>query len=288
MKPLLLLVLAVGLCPRLFGATATFTNSADTTISEDGLARADGISGHMIVGHLDPGRANVMSRGLLRFDLSSIPSDAVLTSVTLRVTVLVDASLGTVFDTHVLNRLLADWTETGASWFATGLGGWEEGGGDFDASPDASLSIGPIGYATFPASPSLVAAGQSWVSNAAGNYGWMLRSLSEGDGRNARRFSTREAGTNQPLLTVQYTTAPPPQPPTRALNNLRVLNGNFAFDFTAAPGTNYTVQYKNVVDSTNWTDLVSYPDPGTQTVFTVEHSLTGSNSFYRIVTPPLP
>lgn len=281
--PCALALLALAIC-RGGAAIATLTPSADTTISEDSLARADGVTGHMIVGHLDPGHANVPARGLLRFDLSSIPAEAIVSSATLRLAV--TASGSAVNDTHELNALLADWTETGASWVNSGLASWEEGGSDFEWISDGSVSVAGIGNVMFTSAPGMIARVQSWITNSGGNRGWLLRSLSETEGRNARRFTTRESA-DPPVLTVTYTITPP-APPPGVMGNLRVADGKFVFEFTALPGTNYLVQFKNAVHSTNWLDLVSHPDPGTQTVFTVEHSLTESNRFYRLVTPPTP
>jgi hypothetical protein len=220
-------------------AIATLTPSADTTISEDNAAKADGVTGHMIVGHLDPFHANVMARGLLRFDLSSIPGNATVSSVALRLAVIASASAGN--DTHVLNALSRDWDEATASWVSTGWESWEEGGGDFDPTADRSVSVGGIGEVIFASTPSLIARVQGWIVNPSENHGWMLRSLSEVGDRNARRFATRDAATDQPLLTVEYTVPPQADFNVTSPGSFFQINGqNPNPTLTLTRGSNYT------------------------------------------------
>ena len=224
------------------GDTVTLTPVADTTISEDSAAKADGSTPHMIVGHLSPdigGHANVPARGLLRFDLTSIPGNAIVSSATLRLAVFASAS--GVNDTHVLNALSRDWDETAASWTTTGWESWEEGGGDFDPTTDGSVSVGGIGPVIFTSTPNLIARVQGWIMNPSGNYGWMLRSLSEVGGRNARRFYTREAASEQPLLTIEYTVPPQTDFNVTSPGSFFDINGQSPNPtLTLTRGSNYT------------------------------------------------
>lgn len=229
MKPISCTLLLLALAgSTALAATATFDPVADTTISEDNLAKGTGATDFMMVGHLDPGHANVPSRGLLKFDLSTIPAGMVATSVTLKVAVIVESTAGPHL--HTLNRVLTAWTEADANWTSAGPGPWSESGGDFNWIEDAALNIDGLGYHTFSSTPALVATVNTWLTNASENLGWLLRSNEEFDGRNARRLTTREALSFRPELTVNYTAAPPPPPPPPPP------------DFTVtSPGFSYTI-----------------------------------------------
>lgn len=280
MKPIVLVAAWLSFAPALFAASATFFPVADTTISQNDEAIADGSTPTMIAGHLP--MPDVPARGLFRFDLSSLPSGVVVTSVTVELTASVVAnSVENIEQTHFLHRLTLGWTETGATWLSTGGDFWENAGGDFDPASDAEKPIAGLGTHIFASTPGLVSTVQQWATNAAANFGWALRSAAEDSGRNGRRFNTREAVSERPKLVVGYFVPPPPV----TLVNPRVEGGNFRFEFTALPGSSYTVQYKPTVDAGAWSVLSSHPAPGSPTVIPVQDALTTTNRFYRVVSP---
>lgn len=280
--PLLLTALCVSSVA--FADTISLNPVADASISENNAANPNAMPGNMIVGHLDPINANVMSRGLLRFDLSGIPVGSTITSAVLAVTVTINASANA--DTHALHRMNAPWVEATVTWISSGFEEWFNGG-DYEPVADSTVVI-PVGVGanTFPSTAGLVNTVQLWVNDTNSNHGWVLRSNSEAGGRNARRFTTREEGATlpQPVLTVGYF----PPPPTTNLTNARVADGKFKFDFTAVGGFSYIAQYKEALQPGDWTDFAWYPDPATSTVITVEHPLTTTNRFYRIVVATWP
>jgi hypothetical protein len=277
MKPIVLLAAWLALAPTLFAASATFFSVADTTISPDDEALADAASATMIVGHLP--NPEVASRALLRFDLSSLPSGVVVTSATVEVTasVVADATA----NTHLLHRLTLGWTEAGASWTDTGGDFWENAGGDFEPASDVAAPIAGVGAYVFTSTPGLISTVQQWATNAASNFGWALRSAAEDSGRNGRRFNTREAASGRPKLVVGYFVPPPPV----TLVNPRIAGANFRFEFTALPGSSYTVESRPRADSGTWTTVSTHPAPLSPTVIPVAHALTTSNRFYRVVSP---
>jgi len=276
MKSLIFLVCAVWFCQAAIADTTSFTSVADTTISGNNGARASGVTAHMIVGHLS--QINTPARGLLRFDLSSLQSGIIVTSVTLRVSVTASASAAT--DTHSVHPLNAAWAETSATWIDSGLAPWEEQGGDFAGTPDASVGIAGIGAYTFSSTASLITTVRMWVTNAASNNGWILRSESEAGGRSGRRVNTREASMDRPTLTVGFR-IPPITPPVPVITSPRQAGNQFVFNFVAAAGHSYTVEFKDNLNVSNWTTHVVFPAPTQQTNFTVLDSLNG-NRFFRV------
>ena len=277
MKSLVLIAVWLALAPSLFAASATFFSVADTTISPDNEALANGASATMIAGHLP--NPEVPSRALFRFDLSGLPSGVVVTSATVELTASVVAD--PTVNTHLLHRLMLGWSEAGASWTGTGGDSWENAGGDFEPASDVAAPIAGVGTYLFTSTPGLISTVQWWATNATSNFGWVLRSAAEDSGRNGRRFNTREAASNRPKLVVGYFVPPPPV----TLTNARVAGANFRFEFTALPGSSYTVESRPRADSGAWTTVRTHPAPPSPTVIPVQHALTPTNRFYRVVSP---
>jgi hypothetical protein len=63
------------------------------------------------------------------------------------------------------------------------------------------VAPGPYAWGSTPA---LVADVQEWIDDPASNFGWIL--ISDEATRSAKSYLSREAGSNGPRLTVQYTT----------------------------------------------------------------------------------
>jgi hypothetical protein len=204
----------------------------DNTLFEDFTGQTAGGAGDGIYsGHT--GTSGVgMHRGLIQFDLSSIPPHSTITSVQLTLT-LVRAKGGT--QTHTLNRMLADWGE-GAT-IAYGGGGaqalpgdatwlhryypgtpWSNpgAGGDFVTTASASRTVtnSLVPY-TWGSTAGLVADVQGWLNNPATNFGWMIRGNEVTLGT-AKKFASREYATPsaRPFVTIVYT-PPPPCPADR-------------------------------------------------------------------------
>lgn len=280
MKPIVLLAAWLALAPALFAATATFFPVADTTIAFGDDAQADGSTPTMIAGHLPFIEAS--SRALVRFNLSSLPSGVVVTSATVELTASVVAGdVQNIAQAHFLHRLTLGWTEAGAGWTETGGSFWENAGGDFDPVADASVPIAGVGTYTFASTAGLVGTVQQWATNAAANFGWALRSEAEDAGKSGRRFNTRETASGRPKLVVGYFVPPPPV----ILKNARSGGASFTFEFTALPGSSYTVQFKPTVDAAVWTTLSTHPAPASPTVIPIQDALTPTNRFYRVISP---
>jgi len=176
-----------------------------------------------------------LRRGVLAFDIAgSIPPGSIITSVTLSMNM--SRTHGDTARTIELHKLLADWGEgtsiapgeegdgapampNDATWryrfFDTIF--WAMQGGDFSATISASQSVGPLGQYTWN-SAQMVADVQSWVDNAASNFGWLVLGDESALG-SAKRFDTRESA-SPPVLTIEYRSAqsaprPRPSPPPR-------------------------------------------------------------------------
>jgi hypothetical protein len=210
--------------------TETFTPSKDNTLIEmAGWPDLSSGQGDLFAGGIaqqnEFGNA-YKRRALLRFDLSSIPANAVISSATLRVRV-----TKTIAGTYQFNlyRMLADWGEgasnsggdgTGAAaqtgdatwnyrFFGNTATAWVNRGGDFSNLVSGTTNIGAIGQYTFTGA-GMRSDVQGWVDGTKPNYGWMMTSDLEFLTSIAKRISSREAtAANRPLLTVVYTVPAP-------------------------------------------------------------------------------
>jgi hypothetical protein len=275
------LVLLALLCPfAALADTVTIPASTTTTIY-NGSANVGAIPGTMIVGRLNNGTP---CRGLLMFDLSSIPTNATVSSAELNVFVLKSTSAS---DQHTLHRLTNAWN-TSATWLNSGVMAWS--GGAFVAAPDSTADVSGFGFSTLPSSAAMVQTVQGWVSGAMPNNGWLLKLDDETILRDARRVAGANYGDPNaaPALTVQFTAPPPPPPPPPAgftIYNLRNNGSLLQFDFEAAQTNSYIVEYVNQIGG-SWHTLTNIAVP-INAIATVSDLTTNGMRFYRISATPV-
>lgn len=170
-------------------------------------------------------------RGLLMFDLSSIPAGATITAVSLRMVMNRTVSGANNVSLHRLNE---NWGEGAsdagggadgngapaelgdATWvctFSDGAGGcttsWSTAGGVFQPAASGTTSVGgPAAYTW--SSAQMITNVQGWLNTPATNFGWVIIGA-EGTPQSAKRFSSRTNPqvADRPTLTVTYTTIVP-------------------------------------------------------------------------------
>jgi hypothetical protein len=211
--------------------------------------RSNGIGVHLFAGATDDG---LIRRGVIAFNLASIPAGSTITSATLHMN-MSRTSSGTA-RTVTLYKLLADWgegtsnasneegrgapaTPNDATWrhrfFSSSF--WATQGGNFSTTPSASTAVGGVGAYSW-SSPQLTADVQSWLNTPASNFGWAIVGT-EGTSTTAKRFDTRESG-NPPVLAITYT--PPagsgaPQPVSAVSRKAHGSSGTYDIDLLSAP-----------------------------------------------------
>jgi hypothetical protein len=161
-------------------------------------------------------------RCMIRFDLSSIPAGSTVTAATLTLHLSMTQPGSPTME---IRRCLTSWNE-GPS-VALGGGGagapaqagdstwlhtfyntqfWQTAGGDFAASPSATMVVGDVLTFYSASSAGLVADVQGWLTSPAANFGWFILG-DEANFATAKRFDSREA-TNasfRPVLQVTFT-----------------------------------------------------------------------------------
>lgn len=170
---------------------------------------------------------NGTRRSLLHFDLSSIPSSALITAATL--TMEVTKASTEQATNHSLHRVLADWDEGAtkagevsgegqgapageeeATWLnaSNPTTAWSTAGGDFFPAASASVSITFDKSYTWGDDGGLIDDVQLWVNEPETNFGWMLIG-DESTERTSRRFNSRTNPdeVSRPTLNLEFEVA---------------------------------------------------------------------------------
>jgi len=227
-----ILITALG-CAGVRSASAAIiviNPSKDNTLYEYDPAEGDHSNGagfHFFAGENGMGE---LRRGVLAFDIAAtIPAGSTITAVSLTMNMSMTPAGALTVELH---KLLADWGE-GTSHAPMGEGDgasatpndatwrhrffdsvfWTTQGGDFSATVSASQSVGGVGQYKW-SSAQMVADAQSWLDNAASNFGWLVLG-DETAIATAKRFDTRESA-SPPMLTIQFTPGPRVMPTPRA------------------------------------------------------------------------
>gem|GEM_PF-3847090 len=193
----------------------------DTSNNTQQPAAAAGKDAHMLSGSpnqnfgvdtemdINPGNRNL----LIQFDLSSIPSNAKITSATLRLYVTASGlPPNPVVNVH---RVTQAWTEgtgngavtnDGATWNKyDGVNNWASGGGDYDSTVWNSTTVTAIN-AWY--SWNLTAIVQNWVNGTYTNNGMLLRTTTSSSGTTSFVTSDNSNASLRPILEVIYATPP--------------------------------------------------------------------------------
>ena len=190
---------------------------ADTTLHSINPANNMGGHTHVAIGVT---AKNTAARGLFRFDLGAIPTNAVITSVRFTFTLPAINRPDTAGSSYVVHRMLVPWgegTKTGnlglpgiageATWNHSAIPTtWSTPGGDFATDASAENILGPApGEYSIESTPTLVADVQHWLHAPGENYGWLMKVEDETAAQTARQFASRETA-NGARLQIEYTT----------------------------------------------------------------------------------
>ncbi len=137
-----------------------------------------GIERMTVCGYASQGAGNIQ-RGMVRFDLSSVPAGTAITSAKLYLYSYDAVQSKGSSGFYGVYRLTRDWSESASSWNqATGSVAWTTPGGDFLAGPDATSAKQPN------ASPcwyewDVTDAVQEMIDGPAANFGWVVKCTDE-------------------------------------------------------------------------------------------------------------
>jgi hypothetical protein len=255
-----------------------------------------------------------LNRGLIKFDLASyLPAGSVIKDVRMRIWVTVqppndETDYNTLFNLH---RLLVPWGEgtgTNTALFPGQVGrpalagesswlmrqapsnSWAVPGGaagvDYtnEASATVYVSMEPGSQSDFPVlgvSNLLIRDFQLWLDQPAQNFGLLLKAADENARWTAKRFMTPESGVDE-YPRVEITYIPPPE-----ILNLQTNVNGVSFEFTAEAGQDYTVQFRDTLETGGWNVFTNVPAPPDTTGILILDSgaITNAQRFYRVVAP---
>jgi hypothetical protein len=141
---------------------------------------------------------NDEKRGLMRFDLSSLPALAVLTQVHLSIDVTKKENNHTI----LIREVTQSWTETDVDWDHRSSGvSWTTPGGSYDASLIGSFSASSTGRRTISSS-ALTTLVSGWADGSIDNHGLVF--FSDGTTNKEAKLGSRESGSDAPYLYVEY------------------------------------------------------------------------------------
>ena len=260
--------------------SVTLTPVADTFISEH-FAGPNGFSAELVMGTQGSAAGGARNRGLVKFDLTSIPTNAFIDSAVLQVTVNKYASGGAGSFFH-LHALRVPWTESVSTWFVRSAGqNWAAPGGvagtDYAAESSGSAFISGTGATIFETTTGLVASVTGWLQSPASNQGWLIKTEDESVGLTAGRFGSRANPNTSPQLTVGFTV--PPSPPQ--IDSVSIEGTNFCVNFQGVAGNVYVLEGREEVGSGVWETiggLLAETD-GPQKLC---DPLSGPRRFYRV------
>ena len=290
----------------LFAATIFLQPVADTTLIES--VPNNNMGGTPFVNAGTAGSNGARNRGLFKFDFRSIPPGAKIKSASLKLEVTGVPGAGAESSSFALHRMLKNWGEGNknsilepsiglglpaeineATWnspiaFTTNMWNGPGAFNDFaDVVSSATFVYGLSDFPIFSSTPQLVSDVQLWTSDSATNFGWLLKTESEGTRRTARRFGSREfAGldTNSPPF-VEINFVPPP-----VLMSPNVTNGQFQFSFLAEADQAYRIEFIDALSSSNsWLTFSNFSAPAATTNVLISDALATNARFYRVVAP---
>jgi hypothetical protein len=266
---------------RASAAVMALNPSQDTYLSEH-LEGPNGTGTDMVIGTQGTTAGRTKNRGLIQFDLSSVPAGAVVNSATLRLTV-ARTPLTPANSNFHLHRLLRPWNALESTWRLR-LGpdeAWDVPGGqegtDFSATSSASALVADQAQYTFSSTPQLVADLNEWLANPATNHGWLVKTEDESVAYTARRVGSAEGGAVAPVLEIQFEA-----PTVLRITSTEIMDGQVCLRFTAEQGKAYVIERRETVDSGTWTAIRHLPPADVTGEVVVCDPVGTGNAFYRV------
>lgn len=202
------LILIVPLLAR--ADTVTLSAAQDSWIAEG--SPNTNHSGDNVL-NVRTGPTAIKQHALIQFNLSGIPTCAIVSSAVLRLTITNPPSANRTEGVHTVSKA---WTEAGVTWNTTnGSTLWTSPGGDFNPTATATAMTGTIDGVVVQWTVTSDAI--AFVANASSNHGWLIKDVDENVGATTTAYGSKENATasNRPQLVVTYT-----------LNNASCDDGN--------------------------------------------------------------
>jgi hypothetical protein len=221
----------------------------------------------------------IRDRGLLRFELPFIPTNAVFETAALRLTPVRSPRSPTPSVFH-LHRVLRPWGPEATWQSATSTTLWTTPGGaagtDYVAAGIPGGYLFGSGHYVFGVTNELSADIAAWLHDPSSNHGWFLITDAENSIGSALHFGSSESE-NPPELFIRYS-IPAPAPTIAAA---RRDSTNFVFEVQGSAGWFYHMQTREDVDHGLWAGFTNAPAGAGLTPIVITVPMTNSHQFFR-------
>ncbi|MCD6100142.1 MAG: DNRLRE domain-containing protein, partial [Candidatus Marinimicrobia bacterium] len=179
-----------------FDPTVQKSISGDTYIENYSTSSNYGSSSSLYFGINGMG---ITFRTLLKFNLSGIPAEALVSSATLKLYVYSLENAGSY--QYSLHRVTTDWVENEATWQRPKNGAPNWNGGSYESTSLYTRTVSSTGWNYWYNLGDLV---QDWLRGTVANDGLLLKGVNEGQSYSVRKaYSSEQMGLN-PELHVSY------------------------------------------------------------------------------------
>lgn len=184
-------------------ANATTTNFKDSYLKGSSSSNYGGTGQTTFYAGV---RSSTVRRPIYYFNISEIPTGAIVQSASFSTTTSAASSPSSTTKMIAVHALTRTWNETECNWTYAVTNpsnvSWTTGGGDFNATPADSVSVGSA--SGLVASWNLTSLVQSWVTTPANNYGVIQKTNETLSSYHS--FASRDNSTQayRPKLTVTY------------------------------------------------------------------------------------
>ena len=226
--------------------TVNLPATKDNGIFNQSGALSTGIGGEIIMGRTNGGD---LRRALMEFDVSSIPANATITDVKVKLQMTRTQAGPEDVAMHKMTSTWGEGTSDGGTGSGSGQGAtaatndatwshafyntttWTTAGGDYTASASATMLVDGLASYTYTGT-GLVADVQAWITSGATNFGWMFIG-DEVTNKTTKHWATRENTTVafRPDLEIIYTM--PAATPLSGIYTIGGVGADYA-TFTAA------------------------------------------------------
>jgi len=147
---------------------------------------------------------------------------------------------------------------------------------DYFPTPSSTTFIYQAGEPyNFDSTAEFVADAQLWLDQPGTNFGWMLIVLNETENFTARRFGSRESGSDAPRLSISY--QPPP-----TFTKISAANDFLLLEYVSPPGFAHQVQFTDDLQSGHWQSFPPIGPYPNATTIVFSPPMLGAQGFYRL------
>jgi hypothetical protein len=223
----------------------------------------------------------IRDRGLLRFDISAVPTNATINSALLRMRLLA-APRNPAESTFKIYPALKAWGADATWTNASGTTAWAGAGGvaglDYGTNGIPGEYAAASGDLLFSFSGENLEQIAEWVNNPAANHGWFFISDQEESLGSARHVASSESDF-PPEFKVEYSLPVD----TPLMRTARRESTNLLFEIDGTAAWIYRIEGRDQVDRGPWTIVTNAPAGNALAPILIQVPMTNEHRFFRTI-----